>query len=471
LFYLVLTLGLGNWGYFGGMSNQALKALPSAGEAESPAAPSSLFDEEDEKGGKGIKRAAAKRQARTLMVVLAVLAAVVLAGVYFVKRGTKDYILSNYKEAAVTEGEWQNDIQLSASVELKDSRSVTAPEAGIMDTLLVEEGDWVKAGQVLMTLNPDDLADQLESALDSVAAKQRSIAKLQSDREYALKKAKLDADSLARSVSDLERQLSLKEKLRAQGSASDDEVASAREALTSARDKVAAAGLQAEKDAADYAYNMEEQAAALAKLENEAATLRERIASLAIKSPIEGKVLEVADAARERGASISAKTTLASVADTRKSVAKAKLPETNAAQVKPGMAVSIIGDSIRTTGKVERLGAIAKTDESTYGTYVDLYVVPDLSGGELLAGSSVSVGIDLGKRSGVLSLPRGAWYAGSSQDYVYLIEGGYATKTKVKFGSTSSTAVEVVSGLKAGDRVIVSDYRAFSAYDRVKLAD
>jgi HlyD family secretion protein len=148
---------------------------------------------------------------------------------------------------------------------------------------------------------------------------------------------------------------------------------------------------------------------------------------------------------------------------------KAKLPETNSSQVKKGLPVTITTDSGAFGGTVERIGALALTDTTTYGTYLDLYVRPGKDAPTLRSGASASLTLNLGERSGVLLLKRGAWYAGSTQDYVYVVRGDQAVKTKVSLGSATTKQVEVVSGLKAGDQVITSSYQAIAAYDTVSL--
>jgi HlyD family secretion protein len=48
-------------------------------------------------------------------------------------------------------------------------------------------------------------------------------------------------------------------------------------------------------------------------------------------------------------------------------------------------------------------------------------------------------------------------------------DGAYANRTQVKLGKSSVSTVEILSGLKVGDRVILSDMSAYDAFDRVKL--
>jgi HlyD family secretion protein len=44
-----------------------------------------------------------------------------------------------------------------------------------------------------------------------------------------------------------------------------------------------------------------------------------------------------------------------------------------------------------------------------------------------------------------------------------------ASRVKVKLGRTSVNTVEILSGLKVGDQVVLSDTSAWDAYDRIRL--
>jgi HlyD family secretion protein len=48
-------------------------------------------------------------------------------------------------------------------------------------------------------------------------------------------------------------------------------------------------------------------------------------------------------------------------------------------------------------------------------------------------------------------------------------DGKGATKIKVKFGRTSVNTIEVVDGLRVGDRVILSDMSQWDSQDRIRL--
>jgi HlyD family secretion protein len=48
-------------------------------------------------------------------------------------------------------------------------------------------------------------------------------------------------------------------------------------------------------------------------------------------------------------------------------------------------------------------------------------------------------------------------------------DGKIATHVKVKFGRASVNTIEVLDGLKVGDRIILSDMSAVESHDRIRL--
>ena len=48
-------------------------------------------------------------------------------------------------------------------------------------------------------------------------------------------------------------------------------------------------------------------------------------------------------------------------------------------------------------------------------------------------------------------------------------DGVNAERVQVKLGKSSVNTIEVLSGLKVGDQVILSDMSAYDAYERIRL--
>jgi HlyD family secretion protein len=84
---------------------------------------------------------------------------------------------------------------------------------------------------------------------------------------------------------------------------------------------------------------------------------------------------------------------------------------------------------------------------------------------------SVDGTVELERLEDVLYVGRPAQGQADSLVSLFKLEegGSEANRTKVKLGKTSVNTVEIVEGLKLGDRVVLSDTSAWDAFDRIRL--
>ena len=76
----------------------------------------------------------------------------------------------------------------------------------------------------------------------------------------------------------------------------------------------------------------------------------------------------------------------------------------------------------------------------------------------------------LDERDGVLAFDRGPALDELTRA-VYVVRGDRAVRTPVQLGASSISKIEVLSGLAAGDRVIVSDTGDFRSASELMIAD
>jgi hypothetical protein len=92
---------------------------------------------------------------------------------------------------------------------------------------------------------------------------------------------------------------------------------------------------------------------------------------------------------------------------------------------------------------------------------------------ELAAGTQVDGSVEIGRLADVVMVGRPAMARPHSETELYKIDpdGAHATRVRVKFGRASVNTIEVLEGLKPGDRVILSDTKAFDRYRRIDLRE
>ncbi len=93
-----------------------------------------------------------------------------------------------------------------------------------------------------------------------------------------------------------------------------------------------------------------------------------------------------------------------------------------------------------------------------------VHLTVDIDPLRLAPGLTGEVTIIVGERDNALIIPRRALFG----DSVYIVEEGRIARRQVELGYTSLNAVEILSGLKEGDYVIVDQLERYKVGDRVR---
>jgi HlyD family secretion protein len=105
------------------------------------------------------------------------------------------------------------------------------------------------------------------------------------------------------------------------------------------------------------------------------------------------------------------------------------------------------------------------------GTFkVDLYFNGTAPTG-IHVGQAIDLKVELGGASRAVMVPNGPFYQDTGGNWVFVLDpaGHYATRRNVRLGRRNPDHVEVVDGLKPGEKIIVSGYEAFLKMDRVEF--
>ena len=65
---------------------------------------------------------------------------------------------------------------------------------------------------------------------------------------------------------------------------------------------------------------------------------------------------------------------------------------------------------------------------------------------------------------------RGPFLEQEGGNFAYVVQGGNAERRAIQAGASSLSAVEIVSGLQAGERIVVSGSDQFQQADRVRIS-
>jgi len=190
---------------------------------------------------------------------------------------------------------------------------------------------------------------------------------------------------------------------------------------------------------------------------------RSQVDALHVRAGIHG-VLQLVPV--DVGQHVTPGTNLARVADPKKLKAEIKIAETQAKDVLPGQIAAIDTRNGVVNGHVSRIDPSVVNGTVTVDVTIDdplpLGARPDLS---------VDGTVTLENLKDVLFVGRPVHGQPDSTIGIFKIidDGSEAVRVNVKLGRSSVNTIEIVQGLKVGDKVILSDMSAWDAFDRIRL--
>ncbi len=168
----------------------------------------------------------------------------------------------------------------------------------------------------------------------------------------------------------------------------------------------------------------------------------------------------------EVGQQLAPGTILAKVAQPEKLKAEIKIPETQAKDVLIGQVAEVDTHNGVIAGHVSRIDPAAVNGNVT----VDIRLEGALPSGAR-PDLSVDGTVELERLSNVLYVQRPVFGQPNSLIGLFKVspDGKEATRVQVRIGRVSVQTVEILDGLKVGDKVVLSDMSAWDGHDRLRL--
>ncbi|HUR60623.1 MAG TPA: HlyD family efflux transporter periplasmic adaptor subunit [Opitutaceae bacterium] len=365
----------------------------------------------------------------------------------------------------VKQGQMLRQVRGLGTLVPEEIRWIAARTQGRVDKIILRPGAAVTPDSIILHLTNPDVEQAAISADSQFKAAEAELLNL----KVTLESGVLQAESLAASArADYETtKLSAKvnEELFANGLVSrlDLDLLKVRAEQAATRHSIEQRRFQFAKDT--IVPQLAVKQAEVDRLRAIAKLRHDDVDALAVRSSMKG-VLQVLPV--EVGANVQPGTNIARVADPTRLKAEIRVAETQAKDIIIGQLAQIDTRN----GVVE--GKVARIDPSvTAGTVT----VDVLLNGELPRGSrpdlSVDGTIELERLDNVVYVGRPSFGQEKSEVGIFKLDadGVYANRTRVKLGRSSVSTIEVVDGLRPGDRVILSDSSAWDNNERIKITN
>jgi HlyD family secretion protein len=354
---------------------------------------------------------------RTKIVLGVVGLAVVLGGFSVVRSKAAGSADGTTKTVSVSRGQIIEKALAVGTIEPRVEISVKSQISGVVGRLYADVGDLVRAGDPLLEVKPNPTPLELADARRQVELRQ------------------IELDNLKR---DINRQSSLKD-----------------QGLVSEREYDATQQRYAESQ---VQLKMAQERLALLE-EGKVNVANDRIETV-VRSPITGFILEKTVQIGDPVVPLTTYqegTVLMTMAEMKDLMFRGTVDEIDVGKLHEGMTVTIkIGalPEARIDGALSKISLKAKKQESATVFPVEISLV-NMHGTQLRAGYSANADVIIAQRDSTLMIPeRLVTFSGDSATVTVLLPDGKTEKRTIKTGLSDALNLEVISGLKEGDKVV-----------------
>jgi HlyD family secretion protein len=412
-----------------------------------------------------IKPVASARRNRKPWLIGGIAGAVVLALAVWVisgwMSGGRSFDASKVRVAEVTRGDLVRDISADGRVIAANSPTLYAIAGGTV-ALKVVAGDVVKKGQALAEIDSPELRSKLAqegSTLASMEAEaSRALLDAQITRSTAAKL--LDQAQIERTAA--QRDLERYERAYQGGAVSQNEYAKAQDELKKADIGLAAArkdsGLQGEGaglDSRNKRLLADRQRAVVTELQRQ-------VDALTVRAPFDGQIGQVQI---PQGTNVATNAPILSVVDLSLFEVEIKVPESFARDLGIGMPAQITSNGVQYAAQVSAVSPeVVNGEVNARLRFAEGKQPPGLRQNQRL-----SARIVLDTRRNVLMVERGSFLEQDGGRFAYVVDGSRAVRRPIQTGVSSLGAVEIVSGLQLGEKIVVSGSDQFGDAERVTI--
>ena len=361
----------------------------------------------------------------------------------------------------VERGPFVRDIAAEGKVVAAVSPTLYATYGGAV-TMKVHAGDQVKKNQVLATVDSPELLNKLAQEQSNADAMQVEYLRAQIDAKKKRGELQKAYDNAEIDQQTATRDLARYEKAYTQGAVPNMDVDKAKDTLK--KSQITSMHAKADLGMDNDSLNFDIQSKKLAHDRQLILVkdLQRQVEELNVRSPVDGQVGQLFVAER---ATVAKDAQLLSVIDLSALEVEMKVPESFARDLGIGMGGEITGNGNTWKGLVSAI-----SPEVVNGEVAARLRFEGETPKQLRQNQRLSVRVLLDKRDNVMTVQRGSFVDESGGSYAYLVHDGIAEKKPIRVGASSIDKVEILDGLKEGDRIVISGTDNFKNAARVAIS-
>jgi HlyD family secretion protein len=363
-------------------------------------------------------------------------------------------------------------VTASGKIEAASKADVFPPTMGTLDTVSVSDGQKVKAGDVLATMDEASLRMQVAQARAGLKAAQAQLDGVNKGIPAAIDKAAAQAGvDAAKSAYDLAKDAyngmwflhslepSWEATLAQMLIAKEQAYAGLLSAQSGSNKLSTMSKVSAAKAAAQAGVSQASQGLALAEDVLDKATLTAPMDGVVIFAALGAPGMDGSTPKAEHGSPVGPQSAVFTVVQFGALNFNAQVDEADIDRVKAGAKGTVRLDAFPSDSLDAKVVTVKPTAIQTTTGGIAFPVLLSVSPGDknLLLGMSGSVDIEVSAVSGAITVPIEALFDENGKKYIFVISAGKVAKTEVTTGALTDTRAQLLTGATTGQDVAVGN--------------
>ena len=376
--------------------------------------------------------------------------------------GAQSFDASRIRIAEVTRGDLVRDLSADGKVIASNSPTLYAIAAGTVHLSIVA-GDKVTLGQALATIDSPELRSKLVQEESTLASFEAAASRAQLDAQIARANAQRALDQASVDRTAAQRDLERYQRAFDGGAVPKNDLNRAQDMMKKADIGLVAAQRDFSLQSAGASLDARNKQLQAQRQQAVVAEARRQVELLTLRAPFDGQVGQVQV---PQGTQVIANGPVLSVVDLSKFEVEMKVPESFARDLGIGMPAQISANNATYPAEIAAVSPEVVNGEVTARVrFANGKQPPGLRQNQRL-----SVRIVMDTRKNVLMVERGPFLEQDGGNVAYVVDGSSATRRPIRTGASSLSSVEITSGVKPGDRIVVSGTDQFNNADRVRIS-
>jgi HlyD family secretion protein len=387
-----------------------------------------------------------------LLIAVLVLSAFVLLFILFRIIGIPSFLTSDYKNyqtSVVDRGQVFIPIEATGVVEPENEVILLSPTNSIIRKIYKEPGSRVKQGEVIIELDDKPTRDEIEQISDQLEVKSNSLERSRLEGQMARIDLDYNVEVKKLRITSIKSQLTDEEQLLNVGGISSAKLDETKQNLVLAEKDL---DVVLKKNAIRLKQMKTEENGLNLQIEIQQKQLADKIEMLGklnIKAPSAGIVLSISG---KEGEKVGNDKMLITISDLSTFKIKGLIDEKFSEYVKTGNTVFALAENEKLVGSIGNVTPTVAENKIQFNVHLERSNNP-----KLIPNQTIPLQVLKSIRNEVLRIRANNNFKANAEQTVYILDSDNVVPRTVIFGLKGADYQEVISGLKEGEKVILSD--------------